>query len=416
MSGPKCNSYSVGVNPRVTEAARLQALAEIGQIELKAKALLTELENFRLKYPDGSFDSVLSHFEFSPTKTMGTRDSAEAYLRNLRRFHDGLRQKIPAAIGRIEAKKQFSKIVSETPQTLTKVADLPRRDERDGVKQKRADVPSQEDRRAQLSHDLIRIIGRVVRADAGTIGQLRNFGKDILAEPSNDRAQSLLDQLRFEVQKLNAQTERRERHAQEATDLIVILFGLTSPALVSLRDELNRVANFEAELTDDLRQRVTRECRAATDRENANYAGEILRDTLQGLGYEVADEGVETLFVEGGMIHLHRPEWKEYYVRMRVNIEEQFMNFNLVRAADDAQLDTSDQRVRDTEKETEWCSKYRVLRRTFEERGIGTRDIRLRPPGEVAVQKVAPKAIGRRARNQQQIGTAPSAVTKNLGT
>ena len=72
------------------------------------------------------------------------------------------------------------------------------------------------------------------------------------------------------------------------------------------------------------------------------------------------------------------------------------MNSNLVRT-ETGEHESRDRKLRDIEKETEWCADYHKLRESLAARGIGTRMIRALPPGAMEVQKVAPDAVGRRA-------------------
>jgi len=116
-----------------------------------------------------------------------------------------------------------------------------------------------------------------------------------------------------------------------------------------------------------------------------------VRESLQELGYEV-EEGFATLFVERGMVHFTRPEWSGYYVRLRANAAEQYLNFNLVRAA--TGQETLEQGRRDHEAEERWCQGYRPLLQRLEERGLSTQSIRELAAGSMAVQTLEPGQLG----------------------
>lgn len=125
-------------------------------------------------------------------------------------------------------------------------------------------------------------------------------------------------------------------------------------------------------------------------------AGEIAVEALEELGYEV--EGTfNTLFVEGGMVHFQKKEWGNYFVRMRVNPADGFMNFNMIRAGEPD--DTLARKDRDIDMEKTWCSGYPKLLQELGEMGIQCGQMRALDPGAVAVQVVPPGSVGDSAAN-----------------
>lgn len=112
-------------------------------------------------------------------------------------------------------------------------------------------------------------------------------------------------------------------------------------------------------------------------------AAVVLEQSLQDLGYTV-EEIAETLFVAGGVAHFQRPEWGDYFVRLRIDPQRQAMNFNVVRAGT-----TSDERRReDMLAEERWCSAFPKLFETLQARGIPIAVTRLLQAGEAPVQVV----------------------------
>jgi hypothetical protein len=112
-------------------------------------------------------------------------------------------------------------------------------------------------------------------------------------------------------------------------------------------------------------------------------AAVVLEQSLQDLGYAV-EEIAETLFVEGGVAHFQRPEWGDYFVRLRIDPQRQAMNFNVVRTGTAGE----DRRREDMLAEERWCSAFPKLFETLKARGIPIAVTRLLQAGEAPVQVV----------------------------
>ena len=114
-------------------------------------------------------------------------------------------------------------------------------------------------------------------------------------------------------------------------------------------------------------------------------AAQVLEQSLRDLGYEV--EGVEnTFFIEGGVAHFQRHGWGEYFVRLRVGVEDKTLNFNVVRAK--GAEESAERRRVDTMAEDRWCSEFPKLLETLAARGIELDVKRLLGAGELPVQVV----------------------------
>jgi hypothetical protein len=149
-----------------------------------------------------------------------------------------------------------------------------------------------------------------------------------------------------------------------------------------------------AALASELRYQVQQhnEARAAAAREKSALAGRqqleeaaavVLEQSLQDLGYAV-EEIAETLFVEGGIAHFQRPEWGDYFIRLRIDPKRQAMNFNVVRAGAAGE----DRKREDMLAEERWCSAFPQLFDTLKARGIPISVNRLLQAGEAPVQVV----------------------------
>ena len=78
----------------------------------------------------------------------------------------------------------------------------------------------------------------------------------------------------------------------------------TSNLGITVRDETAELHHCIQQLNQQHRQR---------EEQNAarRYAQQVIGETLAELGYEV-EPGFSTLFVEGGVAHIQKPEWGDY--------------------------------------------------------------------------------------------------------
>jgi hypothetical protein len=130
-------------------------------------------------------------------------------------------------------------------------------------------------------------------------------------------------------------------------------------------------------------------------------AAVVLEQSLKDLGYAV-EEIEETLFVEGGVAHFQRPEWGDYFIRLRIDPKRQAMNFNVVRAGRTG-VAGEDLRHEDMRAEERWCSAFPRLFETLKARGIPINVTRLLQAGEAPVQVVDASSLpARRGAEERQ--------------
>jgi hypothetical protein len=140
-------------------------------------------------------------------------------------------------------------------------------------------------------------------------------------------------------------------------------------------------------LATELRYRVQRHnadrTAAAEEARLREAAAVVLEQSLRDLGYEV-EEIAETLFVEGGVAHFQRPEWGDYFVRLRIDPARKTMNFNVVRAGTAGE----DRKHEDMLAEERWCAAHPKLFDTLKARGLAINVTRMLQAGEAPVQVV----------------------------
>lgn len=137
-------------------------------------------------------------------------------------------------------------------------------------------------------------------------------------------------------------------------------------------------------LENELRQQVQIHLEQSQQHAVQQASALILRHTLNELGYQV-QEFSDTLFVEGGVVHFRRHDWGSYMVRLRANETTQTVNFNVIRAVQDAGNERS---VLDHIAEDRWCAEFPALLKALEARGLGLDVTRRLEAGELPVQQV----------------------------
>lgn len=131
-------------------------------------------------------------------------------------------------------------------------------------------------------------------------------------------------------------------------------------------------------------QRHNQERAGAAERQQLQEAAAVvLEQSLRDLGYAV-EEIEETLFIEGGIAHFQKPEWGDYFVRLRIDPKRNAMNFNVVRAGTVG----VDRKGEDRRAEERWCAAFPKLFETLKARGIPIAVTRLLQAGEAPVQVV----------------------------
>ena len=105
---------------------------------------------------------------------------------------------------------------------------------------------------------------------------------------------------------------------------------------------------------------------------------------MNELGYQV-QEFSDTLFVEGGVVHFRRHDWGNYMVRLRVNEKSLSVNFNVIRAVQNADNERS---VLDHIAEDRWCAEFPALLKAMEARGLGLDVTRRLEARELPLQQV----------------------------
>jgi hypothetical protein len=139
-------------------------------------------------------------------------------------------------------------------------------------------------------------------------------------------------------------------------------------------------------------------------------AAAIIRTSLENLGY-VVEPIQHTLFVRGGTVHFRKAGWGDgYYMRLRV--DEQHMNFNMVRVDDEAGAvsDTTDVAM-----ENAWCDGFSRVQDAFADAGLRTSVTRHLAAGDKPVQRVQADSLNATFWTEQRAAQQHTPATSVAG-
>lgn len=128
-------------------------------------------------------------------------------------------------------------------------------------------------------------------------------------------------------------------------------------------------------------------------------------DSLSELGYET-HEGMETALVQAGKLVVRKPGESDYAVEVVANNDLSLLQTAMVRYSDSEEM-TEQQRLRDREREEEWCSDHARIREKMAARGLAAKFRMQMPAGSHPVRvvkrdKAAPAAQAAAKSGRQQ--------------
>jgi hypothetical protein len=235
-----------------------------------------------------------------------------------------------------------------------------------------------------------RLLARLELGDGEPVPiDLDALGQSIALAPTLERAEALSLELRLRIQQHGEQRAAQRADAVQASAWLETLGDDIPEALRALLENVVAGESLSPQ-TRALAINTLDAIAAMRKKLEEEAAAQVLEQSLRDLGYEV--DGVEnTFFVEGGMAHFQRHGWGEYFVRMRVGVQDKTLNFNVVRAK--GAQETAERKRLDYLAEDRWCSEFPKLLDTLAARGIQLDVTRLLGAGELPVQAVDPATV-----------------------
>ena len=222
------------------------------------------------------------------------------------------------------------------------------------------------------------------------------------------RRNALLVQLRLEIQRVNSAAEARQRVARQVEQWREDLYGLEGSDVEALDRMLRQVADGEASLPPDAEQRVKRVVARAMQSWERDYALGVVAEELENLGY-VVEEGFDTASAEAPEMLLRKPDMEDgYHVSLRADADTAVLHARVVREADETDAPRSaDQGRIDQAAESAWCGDFATALAAARDKGMHSRLVSRKRPGEVPVGTIAPLAgqsKPRRRRRRRRMG------------
>jgi hypothetical protein len=390
MSGPKCDSYYVedGSNELLLQAQRAEAerMARLASERLEAAVASGRMAQQKLttvvatapsvEQQCGSSFNILR--ESVPSFPSGNSSvvEIERYIAKV----ESMIIQITADVGRAEGLAQLRAFAS-TSAAATQVADwtkeLQKRQENPGTKSVDNESLGQKDREELTERIVARLQGAVREEELKSI---QTIVRDIHAATSASRAESLATELRLRVQRVNERIQKTQREAAESSTFMEQLRGLQGSGVEKIREELQAVLSGHKISSANLPERVN-DIRARALRQiNDEYAGKVIREELQRLGYLVGEE-FSTLFISGGHAVVSRPEEAEYGVEMQIDASKGLLDLAVIRFSDSKDVGSVERQLRDKNVEERWCADHQKLRSAIRARGLNGRVLKHSPPG-----------------------------------
>lgn len=398
MSGPKCDSYYVesGSNELLLQAQRAAAERAARLARERLEAALKSAQQARQKLSamiatgqqaekafGASIDALSARLPVAPGAGSSVSD-IERYIADTERVI----AEITAGIGRAEGIAQL-RALGANSKIAAEVADWgDELQQRKNAAEKKAAsdaAPAGKNREELAAHIVSRLQGAANEAELKSIDAVVS---EFVKASGAGRADALETELRIRVQRVNERIEKSKQDAVEAAKLLADLRGFKGRDVELIQEELQAVVDGRKALARGAVEK-SKEVRAnAEKRINDEYAGKVIREELERLGYAVGSE-FSTLFVDGGEAVVSRPEESEYAVQMQVDAAKGLIDLAVVRISDSGNTSASERSLRDKSAEERWCADHGKLRTAIRARGVNGRLIKHAPPGAkpIAVTK-----------------------------
>jgi hypothetical protein len=371
MSGPKTADYSVLQNPAIEAAARAQAWASAQEVEARLDGLLNRARETagRLGFPAITVDRLPSR------PASGVRSSEiDAFTAAMRALLSRVEAQLERAILTRQTATMLATVAAGVNAQMTSATEalagrMINRASSSPSATVDAEAPSAETRHVRVARALERLEAIVSPTERDAI---QGLAIQVIESVDRMRFDNLTVELQYRIQRANDAAQAVLAGKEQAVQLQVSLRGLSGSDVDALSQELRRVEAGEIKLSTHIEQRVQAVALAARKRADRGYAGQIIREEFERIGYQV-EQGFQTIFARGGTIHLRKPDMKEYAARMRVDEGEGKLDFQVVRSGGTGDTATQERLLRDRETEEAWCADLAHVMAALDRRNVRSR-------------------------------------------
>lgn len=256
-----------------------------------------------------------------------------------------------------------------------------------------------------------RLLGELsVLQDHGAWASIAGRAAAIWTDRDEGQRRLRYDALVIDCSELLNQRRRSIAWQKEVGQMIDSCAHLTGAAIDAIRNELEELrragkvvglAGYQRRLDET---RTLEEGRLAREEKRRAVV-----ESLAALGYEATEGAMETALVDAGKVYMRKAGEDEYAVEFVVDHDLSLLQTALVRFADSPDS-SSQQRVRDKEKEDAWCSDHARLMGEMRRRGMESHFKLKIPSGQQAVRVVTTE--DRRQRRREAMGVKPAIRSK----
>jgi hypothetical protein len=151
---------------------------------------------------------------------------------------------------------------------------------------------------------------------------------------------------------------------------------------------LQAVVEGKSQLTPGVRQMVADVAAAARNKADRAYAAEVLGDEFTALGYKVGED-FTSAFLAGGRATISRGEQAPYQVELQFRSDQQGLDTEVVRKADNNMIATAERSRRDVGAESQWCNDLATAFARAERRNVSARVKYRSKPGANKMREVS---------------------------
>jgi hypothetical protein len=362
--------FEVLENQRRERRAFDLAVQGARRIEAELRSLRKEMDELR-----ANFGNDLVHLSFPDIESKASfndKRDADEYTDELTKIRTAVVSSIATAKAGAHLRKVIEKAVS--------------RAEKFSSSKSYEHLESRPRTLVQARNELAKDIDRIVSRLSGLVSlsdrvSVESLVSEILTTLDAARVNAKCDELRLAVQRANEKAEK-SRIAVEAIEKVQDeLRCLEGDDVQQMITRLDRLKDAPRRLDPDTISAAREVIELARRRDDRDYAGMVLREELEQLGYVVDDSFVNS-FVEGRRSLVRFSEANDYRVVCRYESDSEQLDVYVAKLDGSDQYAGRQQSLRDQKIESKFCKDFETLRGHLQDRKIATRVVRRLPAGQ----------------------------------
>ena len=238
---------------------------------------------------------------------------------------------------------------------------------------------SEERGRAKLEaarQEMVKVVSDVlafVRVPTEMFATLRQYADGMIKLDDPRSIDLALTDFRAKANEANNKYLTSLRQHKELAALRSELVELEGENIEAVRAMLDRVEKGQISITSSIRSTVKKARDQALQDGDRRYVATVMKQKLRDLGYQ-CDEDFETLFMDGGHIHIDVPDRNEpHVVELDVDPESNVFGAKVMRVSDKTEpivYGVSQEAYETIQVEVKWCKDLANMLRALKDGGI----------------------------------------------